>query len=362
MRVRLILALMAIVLVAGSSAGAQQSGKALTNQDVISMVKNLLPESVILSAIKTNDTDFDVSANGLISLKKAGVTAKVMEAMLAAANNKKNSGSAPATPDATGQAPNATTFASGGAGAPAAAPAAAAPAWQPTVLSRQGSTILNLVAEATEIVQTKSKATSLSALAADQALGQALSLGTQAAQQALMKSGSAMGSSAVSSGTNILGGILGRRPKQAKVTYVWALTGGSSTASAGANPPTFEVNYAGIPGVNTDQFEPVIVKLSLTPQSNFRLVGATEAATTAEQSAQQDWPIYSSFVEDRIAAKVQKLGSGRAKVTAAAALAPGQYAIALRPIDKSHKFSGEEVGKNQGEGLLFNYAWSFSVQ
>jgi len=52
------------------------------------------------------------------------------------------------------------------------------------------------------------------------------------------------------------------------------------------------------------------VKLSLTPQSNFRLVGATEAATTAEQSAQQDWPIYSSFVEDRIAAKMQKLVPG----------------------------------------------------
>src|SRR2546422_10637783 len=145
MRGRLILALMGIVLIAGSSVGAQQNGKPLTNQDVISMVKNLLPESVILSAIKTNDTDFDVSANGLISLKKAGVTAKVMEAMLAAANNKKNSGSAPATPDATGQAPNGAAFASGGAGAPAAAPAGAAPAWHPTVSSRQGSTILNLV-------------------------------------------------------------------------------------------------------------------------------------------------------------------------------------------------------------------------
>src|SRR2546425_2314685 len=106
MRVRLILALMAIVLVAGSSAGAQQSGKALTNQDVISMVKNLLPESVIISAIKTNDADFDVSANGLIALKKAGVTAKVMEAMLAAASNKKSGGGgAPAPPPLRGRSP-----------------------------------------------------------------------------------------------------------------------------------------------------------------------------------------------------------------------------------------------------------------
>ncbi|HYL10003.1 MAG TPA: hypothetical protein VEU31_04640 [Candidatus Acidoferrales bacterium] len=347
----------------GLVAGAQQGGKALTNQDVISMVKNLLPEGVILSAIKTNDTDFDVSANGLIALKKAGVTAKVMEAMLAAANNKKNSASAPA-PDATGQPPNAAAFANGGtpATAPAGAPAAAAPGWQPKVSFLQGNTVLNLIAEATEIVQTKSKATSLASLAADQAMNEALNLGTQAVQQAVLKSGSAMGNSAVSSGTNILGGILGRRAKQAKITYVWALTGGSSTASAGGNPPTFEVNYAGIPGVNADQFEPVIVKLTATPQSTFRLVGATEAATTAEQSTQQDWPIYSSFVEDRVAAKVQKLGSGHAQVAAAAPLAPGQYAIALRPTDKSHKFSGEDVAKNQGEGLLFNYTWSFLVK
>jgi len=50
------------------------------------------------------------------------------------------------------------------------------------------------------------------------------------------------------------------------------------------------------------------------------------------------------------------------RITPNAALAPGQYAIALRPLDKSHKFSGEQVGKNEGEGLLFNYAWSFAVK
>jgi hypothetical protein len=193
-------------------------------------------------------------------------------------------------------------------------------------------------------------------------MNEALNLGAQAVQQAVLKSGSAMGNSAVSSGANILGGILSHRPKQTKVTYVWALTGGNSPASVEGNRPTFEVNYAGIPGVSADQFEPVIVKLCPTPQSNFRLVGATEAATTAEQSTQQDWPIYSSFVEDRVPATVQKVSPGHAKLNPSAALASGQYAIALRPADKSHKFSGEEVAKNQGEGLLFNYAWSFTVK
>lgn len=361
-RISLALTLIVIPLVAGSITAGQQNGKPLNNQDVISMVKNSLPESVVISAIKTNDTDFDVTAKGLIALKRAGVTAKVMEAMLAAANNKKSGPSAPAgaAPDTTGQAPNPAALAN--TSAAVGAPAAAAPAWQPTVSSLQGGAKVNLLAEATQIVHTKSKAKSLSALAADQALNEALRVGTQAAQQALTKSGSAMGLSALTPGTAILGGVLSHRAKQAKVTYVWALAGGSSTPSAGGNPPTFEVNYAGLPGVNADQFEPAIVKLSPTPQSNFRLIGASEAASTVEQSTQQDWPIYSSFIEDRISSKVQKLGSGHAQVTPAAAMGAGEYAIALRPIDRSHKFSGEEVGKNQAEGLLFNYAWSFTVK
>jgi hypothetical protein len=348
-RIKFISMLLVGALFATSTVVAQQNGKPLTNQDVISMVKSALPDSVILSAIKANDTDFDISSTGLISLKKAAVSAKVMEAMLDAVGNKKNA--SPAAAVASNPVPAAS-----------AAPAVAAPSGQPSVLSLQGSTKVSLAAEPTQIIQTKAKPTSLSSLAADQALTEALNVGTQAAQMALMKSGSMMGNSVVSSGSSVLSNILSHRPKQTKVTYVWALSGGSSPANPGGNPPTFEVNYAGIPGVNADQFEPVIVKLADTPQANYRLVGATEAATTAEQSAQQDWPIYSSFTEDRIASKVQKLGSGHAQITPSTSLGAGEYAIALRPVDKSKKFSGEDVGKNQGEGLLFNYAWPFSVK
>jgi hypothetical protein len=362
---KVITILLVALLVAVSVPAAQQDGKPLTNQDIVSMVKNLLPESVIVAAIKANDTNFDVSASGLIALKKAGVSSKVMEAMLAATNSKRNSASAP-TPtssDASGVVSNpASGVTSSVATTASISPANGVPAAQPTVAFVQHGSKVSLAAEATQIVETKSKADSLSTLAADQAMNESLRMGAQAAQQAVLNKGSIMGSSAVTSGTNILTGILGhRKPAQPKVTYVWALQGSSSAASAATNPPSFEVSYAGIPGVDADAFEPVIVKLAPT-QSNFRLVGATEASSTAEQSAQQDWPIYSSFVEDRVAAKVQKLGSGHAKITANSALAAGQYAVALRPVSKSHKFSGEQIAKNQGEGLLFNYAWSFAVK
>ena len=368
---RVALALMLAPALVLAPALKAQKGKPLTNEDVVSMVKNVLPETIILGAIKSNDNNFDVSPMGLIALKKAGVSAKVMEAMMTAASNKKASGgtaSAASAPGVGGASPaaaftNATTggASAASAGTPAGTAAAgAAPAWQPTVSIPQGNTSLSLNAEATEIVQTKTKPTTLGSLAADQALNQALAVGTQAAQEAVMKS--AVGNSAVSSGANILGGLMNRKPKQSKITYVWALTGGTSPANAGGNRPTLVVNYAGIPGVKPEQFQPVIVKLSPTPQSTYRLVGATEAATTAEQSTQQDWPIYSSFVEDRVASTVKTDSPGHAQVTPSADLASGQYAVALRPTDKNHKFSGEEVAKNQGEGLLFNYAWSFSVQ
>jgi len=347
--------LMAVMLLTAAGLGAQKNGAPLTDQDVISMVKNLLPESVILSAIKTNDTDFDVSANGLIALKKAGVTPKIMEAMLEAANGKK----AAPVPAVAPAAANALVAQP--ASAVAAAPGAP-PAWQPTVIALAGNSRVELTAEATQIVHTKAKAASLSALATDQAMKEALNLGSQALQQAALKSNSAVGGTAMTSGVKVLTGFFGNKSKQARITYVWALAGGNAPYVAGGSGQVFEVNYAGIPGVNPDQFEPVLVKLALTPQSNYRLVGATEATSGAEQSSQQDWPIYSSFIEDRLAATVQKLAPGRARLSPAAALPAGEYAVALRPVDKTHKFSGEEVGKNLGEGLVFNYAWPVSVR
>jgi len=359
MRSKRIVFLLCLVLVSAVLINAAApNDKPFTNQDVISMVKNLLPESVILSAIKSNETNFDVSATGLIALKKAGVSSKVMEAMLDVVNRKNN----PVTPAPAASTPAASVANAISLAGSAGVPATAGGGVQPSVSLVQGSSILNLVAEATQIAQTKTKPTSLSALARDQALNESLRLAQESAQQALLKNGAAtIGKLALGPGGMVLSGIMARRKQMSMVTYVWALQGASSPPQAAGNVPNFNVNYAGIPGVNALAFEPVIVKLA-SAQSNFRLVGATEASAAAEQNTQQDWPVYSTFVEDRVTATVQKLGPGHVQLTPTAALQPGQYAIALRPVDKSHKFSGEEVAKNQGEGLLFNYAWSFSVK
>jgi hypothetical protein len=342
--------LITLLVTATFALPGQSPQKPMTNQDVVAMVKNALPESVILDAIRADQTAFDVSAPALITLHKAGVSQRILQAMISASGGNERAAK-PRDPQS-----NAST--NTGDVNPAAT------ASQPTVTCINGQRRINLAAEPTEIASTKAKATSLAALAADALLEQALQVGTQVAQNALIRSGSSAGSTAFSSSTSVVSSILGRRkqqsPQQQKTTYVWALSGGSSSVVVG-NGAAFEVTYSGLPGVDPDGFEPVIVKLAITRQANFRLVGATEGTVDAGHDPQHDWPIYSSFVEDRVRAKVQKLGSGRARIVPAAALPSGQYGVALRPIDKTHKFSGEDVGKNQGEGLLFNYVWPFSV-
>ena len=87
----LILALVAAVGLSlpGATSLAQE---VLTNDSVIQMVKAGLPEAVVIAKIKSTSSKFDLKTDSLVSLKKAGVSDKVLEAMVAA-----GSGSAPTT-------------------------------------------------------------------------------------------------------------------------------------------------------------------------------------------------------------------------------------------------------------------------
>lgn len=90
-RALLILALVAAVGLSlpGATSLAQE---VLTNDSVIQMVKAGLPEAVVIAKIKSTSSKFDLKTDSLVSLKKAGVSDKVLEAMVAA-----GSGSAPTT-------------------------------------------------------------------------------------------------------------------------------------------------------------------------------------------------------------------------------------------------------------------------
>jgi hypothetical protein len=91
--IRAVLGLALVAAVGLSLPGATSlAQEVLTNDSVIQMIKAGLPEAVVIAKIKSTATKFDLKTDSLVSLKKAGVSDKVLEAMVAA-----GSGSAPTT-------------------------------------------------------------------------------------------------------------------------------------------------------------------------------------------------------------------------------------------------------------------------
>src|SRR5712692_9622805 len=87
------LKLLGVVVLSVSALTAPQKNP-LTNADVIKMVKAGLAETTISAAIAANDTQFDLSSTGLQALNQAGVSSKVIRAMLAAEAKKKDAAAA----------------------------------------------------------------------------------------------------------------------------------------------------------------------------------------------------------------------------------------------------------------------------
>ena len=105
---RVVVTLILVAAVSLSLPGATSvAQEVLTNDSVIQMVKAGLPEAVVIAKIKSTSSKFDLKTDSLVSLKKAGVTDKVLEAMVAA-----GSGAAPSTAAAT-PAPPAPALAAG---------------------------------------------------------------------------------------------------------------------------------------------------------------------------------------------------------------------------------------------------------
>jgi hypothetical protein len=55
----------------------------MTNADVVALVKAGVPEQAVIARIQSSDRSFDLSTDGLIALKAAGVSGAVMAAMIA---------------------------------------------------------------------------------------------------------------------------------------------------------------------------------------------------------------------------------------------------------------------------------------
>ena len=321
---------------------AQKSSQPITNADVVKMVKSGLPESVIVTAIQSRPGKFDISPNALIAMKKSGVTSAEMDAMVARSSGAKPHSASPAV-----------------AASSSATDRPAAKFHLPTVALLQDGSSQPLTLEKTQLAETKTKPTSMKSLAGDSVLTQGIQagIGTATATTA-MHINSSIGSSGVQQAGTIFSGMMAHR--KPTVTYVWGVPNPASANALQTASPTFSVDFSRTPGINLDDYEPAIVKL--TPaQNTCRIIGATQGKEDATSSPAADWQIYSHFLEERVPATPKKLAPGKFEIAPKSDLAFGEYAVVLRPLSKSKNYSGADVARGQGDGLMFDSVWSFQI-
>jgi hypothetical protein len=66
------------------------NSKMLTNENIINMVKEKLPDDFIIKIINKSEVEFDVSIDGMINLSAKNVSSEVIKAMKIAMKQKNN--------------------------------------------------------------------------------------------------------------------------------------------------------------------------------------------------------------------------------------------------------------------------------
>ncbi len=162
---------------------------------------------------------------------------------------------------------------------------------------------------------------------------------------------------AVSGIATTLGSLF--RPDEER-TAVWALAATQSSRVLDV-APVFEIDYAHIPGVDPDRYQPAIVQLVPT-NDNYRLVAAAETDGSSTGALPRG-PI----IEESIATESTRLGRGQYRVAPKMALGPGEYALVLRPIPESGRERRRNSEASLGELLggstsqILYLTWEFSI-
>jgi hypothetical protein len=181
-RIATLISALLVVLTFAIGSVAQRPQKPLTNDDVIAMVHKKLPESVIVSAIQAGPSKFNASPDELIRLNAAGVTENELNAIVSA-SGKAGTVSAPATAGAKSEDTAGTMPGS--------------KSRMPRLVVTQGNSSQELKLEKTQLAETKTKPSSMKALATDSAVTQAMQAGVSTASySAAMHMNSGVGGAA----------------------------------------------------------------------------------------------------------------------------------------------------------------------
>jgi hypothetical protein len=374
-----------LALVFSLAAFSQQPKHPLNNEDILKMAKGGFTDEVMVALIESNDTDFDVSITGLTALKEAGISSKVMEAMLKAEARKRQGGNAPASnpapsaqqtwatppsaPPQQNMVANPAASAMGGGNSYAQAMIASALAssgmggGMPGMLdTNQLPPLTLLVGDArqsvrpsiAQVAHTDTKGDSMPGVGSG-ARSMLMGLGMQALRFSAISGGSMFAGPGAGMAMSMMGGLGGgRHHGPPKVTYVWALPGLQSAFVVPSSRPRFELRYGELVGIDPDAYEPFLVRL-VNSKDNWRLVGATKST-----QGQMGTEAYEKVTEERIAVKAEHLGRGQVQIEPLEPLEPGEYAVVLRALHPGKRSAGSLGGG--AETSIFFSVWDFSVR
>lgn len=324
MKSRNLVVLAIALFLAAANVCPAQSPAAMKNDDVIQMVGSGLSDDAVIDLIQSSSTEFDLSTKGLAALKKAKVTPKVVAAMKSAEAARQSAAKA----DTASPAPISPL-------APGASKAAALPPCQPVpaqavasqpapnVSFLAGRNTLPLPGTLTQIAQANASMTGPSGIGPN---AQSLQkLATSNLNFASFSSKALMFVPQVAVASKLIGAIH-HASKPAGSTVAMALPGAHASSAAPGSSFLVDVQYGNVTGLNPDEYQPALVQL--TPSANnFRLVGARQVVPQANGTTQQ-----SAITEKRIEVKASQLDRGHVTLEPAAPLAPGEYAVVMRPV------------------------------
>lgn len=314
----------------------QETKKLLTNADVVKLLENGFGDEQIIRTIEASSSQFNISADALIELKKAGVSQTVISAMLKAAT--------PKTTAVTSESPP--------------APVASLPPAQPYALIASTSPKPVLSANVPTVVQTKAKGDNVGTILADSAVQDISSTAiTSVAASAITAAPGVATLPIVGAAGAVMLKMPGLR-RDPTFTYVYALAGRQSSTVIDTVNLNFELFFGDVVGANPDDFEAVIIKISPT-NNNWRLIGAQKTKAKYFESGERT---ELNFIEEKVLSKTTKLGRGHVQLEPEKPLTEGEYGVVLRPVSKSQKISLKDTLYRQGEGILVGIIWDFSVR
>jgi hypothetical protein len=149
-------------------------------------------------------------------------------------------------------------------------------------------------------------------------------------------------------------------PAESRVTWVWGAAPGGSPPVMTGNRPSFFVAYTELADVNVSEVVPAIVRVA-AGAGGWRVIGYSAGRPDAPARDDGSWVIVRDLRQDAAPSTLSGSGPGLVDIRPREGLAPGEYAVVLRPAVQK-PYSGRELLGEHGIGRVFRAAWVFRIR